>query len=134
MNPTEPAATRLEDYAPPPFLIDEVDLDFELDEQQTLVRAKLKVRRNPATTAAADLVLQGQGLDTRAVRIDGEAVSGNRIEIAAETLTIRDAPGAFVLDTEVAVRPGENKPLEGLYASSGKRIGRITRRSALLEE
>ena len=119
MTPTEPAATRLEDYAPPPFLIDEVDLDFELDEQRTLVRAKLTVRRNPATTAAADLVLHGQGLHTRAVRIDGEAGSGNRIEIAAETLTVRDAPGAFVLDTEVAIRPGENKSLEGLYASSG---------------
>ena len=201
----EPAATRLADYAPPPFLVDEVDLDFELGEERTLVRAKLKVRRNPAAVAAAsaptaapgsattpasvapsgsvatpapaaipafapvpapaaaaattatsassaayaaaaastaipasattsasapvsgsapaasaaDLVLDGRQLDTRAVRIDGEAVSGNRIEIAAETLTIRDAPDAFVLETEVAVRPGENKSLEGLYASSG---------------
>ena len=187
IDAAEPAATRLSDYAPPPFLVDEVDLDFELGEEHTLVRAKLKVRRNPAVVAAAsaptaapgsattpasvappgsvatpapaaipasapvpapaaavaaatsassaapasaatsastapppaDLVLDGRGLDTRAVRIDGEAVSGNRIEIAAETLTIRDAPDAFVLETEVAVRPGENKSLEGLYASSG---------------
>ena len=173
-NAAEPAATRLADYAPPPFLVDEVDLDFELGEERTLVRAKLKVRRNPAVASAfaatpasadsaastpspasvpspasapapapatptsaatsasvpasapgsaatspADLVLDGRGLDTRSVRIDGEAVSGNRIEIAAETLTIRDAPDAFVLETEVAVRPGENKSLEGLYASAG---------------
>ena len=119
MNFAKPAATRLEDYALPPFLIDEVDLDFELDEARTLVRAKLKVRRNPAAAPAADLVLDGRGLDTHAVRIDGEPVAGNRVEIAAETLTIRDAPDAFVLDTEVAVRPGENKSLEGLYGSSG---------------
>ena len=174
IDAAEPAATRLADYAPPPFLVDEVDLDFELGEERTLVRARLKVRRNPAAVAAAstptaapgsttapeaaatsasapvpapaaaaaatsassaapasaatsasttpppaDLVLDGRGLDTRAVRIDGEAVSGNRIEIAAETLTIRDAPDAFVLETEVAVRPGENKSLEGLYTSSG---------------
>ena len=167
-NAAEPATTRLADYAPPPFLVDEVDLDFELGEERTLVRAKLKVRRNPAVASAlaatpasadsaasvpspasapapapatptsaatsasvpasapgsaaaspADLVLDGRGLDTRSVRIDGEAVSGNRIEIAAETLTIRDAPDAFVLETEVAVRPGENKSLEGLYASAG---------------
>ena len=172
----EPAATRLADHAPPPFLVDEVDLDFELGEERTLVRAKLKMRRNPAAATAAvapaaapgfattpeaaaipasaatptsapapapaatsasgaapvsaatsaptapppaDPVLDGRGLDTRSVRIDGEAVSGNRIEIAAETLTIRDAPDAFVLETEVVVRPGENKSLEGLYASSG---------------
>ena len=187
IDAAEPAATRLADYAPPPFLVDEVDLDFELGEERTLVRAKLKVRRNPAAVAAAsaptaapgsattpapaaapgsvatpapaaipasapvpapaatvaaatsassaapasaatpastapppaDLVLDGRGLDTRSVRIDGEPVSGNRIEVAAETLTIRDAPDAFVLETEVAVRPGENKSLEGLYASSG---------------
>ena len=119
MNFAKPAATRLEDYALPPFLIDEVDLDFELDEARTLVRAKLKVRRNPDAAPAADLVLDGRGLDTHAVRIDGEPVAGNRVEIAAETLTVRDAPDAFVLDTEVAVRPGENKSLEGLYGSSG---------------
>ena len=160
----EPAATRLADHAPPPFLVDAVDLDFELGEERTLVRAKLKMRRNPAAATAksassaasgsattpeaaaipasaatpasapapvsvatsapaapppADPVLDGRGLDTRSVRIDGEAVSGNRIEIAAGTLTIRDAPDAFVLETEVAIRPGENKSLEGLYASSG---------------
>ena len=119
MNFAKPAATRLEDYALPPFLVDEVDLDFELDEARTLVRAKLKVRRNPAAASAADLVLDGRGLDTHAVRIDGEPVSGNRVEIAAETLTLRDAPDAFVLDTEVAIGPGANKSLEGLYASSG---------------
>ena len=119
MNFAKPAATRLEDYALPPFLIDEVDLDFELDEARTLVRARLKVRRNPAAEPAADLVLDGRGLDTHAVRIDGEPVSGNRVEIATETLTLRDAPDAFVLDTEVAIRPGANKSLEGLYASSG---------------
>ena len=119
MSTTEPTATRLADYAPPAFLIDEVDLEFELDEGRTLVRARLGVRRNPAVESAADLVLDGRGLDTRSVRIDGEAMSGNRVETADETLTVRDAPGAFVLDTEVAIRPGANKSLEGLYASSG---------------
>ena len=118
-NTAAPAATRLEDYAPPPFLVDEVDLDFELDETLTRVRARLEIRRNPAAVRAADLVLDGRGLETRAVRIDSEAVSGSRIEIAAETLTVRDAPDAFVLDTEVTIRPGANKSLEGLYASSG---------------
>ena len=119
MISTEPVATRLADYAPPAFLIDEVDLDFELGEGRTLVRARLAVRRNPAAEAVADLVLDGRGLDTRAVRVDGESVSGNRVEMADETLTVRDVPDAFVLETEVAIRPGANKSLEGLYASSG---------------
>ena len=119
MNANPAAATRLADYAPPPFFIDEVDLAFELDAERTLVRAKLKVRRNPDVEPAANLVLDGQGLETLGVRIDGEALSGNRVEIAADTLTIRDAPDTFDLDTEVAIRPGANRSLEGLYASSG---------------
>ena len=119
MNATELAATRLADYAPPSFLVDEVVLDFDLDAEQTVVRAKLEIRRNPAAAPAPDLVLDGVGLETRGVRIDGEAVSGNRVVVAAETLTVRDAPDAFVLDTEVAIAPGANKSLEGLYASSG---------------
>ena len=119
MTASEPAAVRLADYAPPPFLVDAVDLDFELDRERTLVRAKLAIRRNPSVPRTADLVLDGRGLETGAVRIDGEALSGNRVEIAAETLTVRDAPDAFTLDTEVAIRPGANTSLEGLYASSG---------------
>ena len=119
MTASEPAAVRLADYAPPPFLVDAVDLDFELDRERTVVRAKLAIRRNAAVPRAADLVLDGRGLETGAVRIDGEALSGNRLEIAAETLTVRDAPDAFVLDTEVVIRPGANTSLEGLYASSG---------------
>ena len=115
----EPAVTRLADYAPPPFFVDQVDLDFDLDAARTVVRARLEVRRNPDAPPAADLILAGRGLDTRAVRVDGEPVSGNRIELADETLTFRDAPDAFVLETEVAIRPDANKSLEGLYASSG---------------
>ncbi len=119
MTTTEPAVTRLADYAPPPFLVDAVDLEFELDEERTLVRAKLRVRRNPGVPPEADLVLDGEGLDTRAVRIDAAPVPAGRVEIAAGTLTVRDAPDAFVLDTEVAVGPGANRSLEGLYTSSG---------------
>ncbi len=119
MNTTEPAVTRLANYAPPPFFIDEVDLEFELDEARTLVRAKLKVRRNPDAAPETDLILDGEGLETGAVGIDGVAISGNRVEIAQEKLTVRDAPDRFVLDTEVAIRPGANQSLEGLYASSG---------------
>ena len=119
MHTTEPTATRLADYAPSPFLVDAVDLEFELGVQRTIVRAQLRIRRNPAAAPVADLVLDGDGLDTRAVRVDAVPVAGNRVAVAAETLTVRDAPDAFVLDTEVAVRPGANKSLEGLYASSG---------------
>ena len=39
---------RLADYTPPGFLIDTVDLSFDLDEAATKVTSRLTLRRNPA--------------------------------------------------------------------------------------
>ena len=119
MNLAKPAATRLEDYALPPFLIDASTLTSSLTRRGPWCGRNSRSGAIPPPPRRRILVLDGRGLDTHAVRIDGEPVAGNRVEIAPETLTVRDAPDAFVLDTEVAVRPGENKSLEGLYESSG---------------
>ena len=43
-----PKTVYLKDYTPPPFLIDEVDMRFELGEESTLVTSTLALRRNPA--------------------------------------------------------------------------------------
>src|SRR5690348_3377988 len=46
-DPAAPAPIRLADYRPPDFLIDTVDLRFELDEKETRVVSRLALRRNP---------------------------------------------------------------------------------------
>ena len=43
-----PQPVRLEDYRPPEFLIDTVELAFELEDAATRVKARLGIRRNPA--------------------------------------------------------------------------------------
>ena len=43
---TTPRVTRLVDYRPPAFLIDQVDLAFELDPAATRVHSRMTVRRN----------------------------------------------------------------------------------------
>src|SRR3546814_3381224 len=43
-----PQPVRLQDYAPPPHLIDTVDLTVALDDEWTGVTAVLRGRRNPA--------------------------------------------------------------------------------------
>ena len=42
-----PTVIRREDYAPPAFLIDTVDLEFDLVPERTVVKSTLRVRRNP---------------------------------------------------------------------------------------
>ncbi|OYV37517.1 MAG: hypothetical protein B7Z80_12655, partial [Rhodospirillales bacterium 20-64-7] len=57
---------RLADYAPPAFLIDHVTLEFALDPEATIVRAKLNLRRQ---TPGA-LVLNGEQLELRSITLD----------------------------------------------------------------
>jgi len=60
MTDSVPAETHRLAYRPPAFLVDTVDLRFELDPNATLVRSRLALRRNPAhADPAAPLRLDG---------------------------------------------------------------------------
>lgn len=115
MRTDTPQAIRLADYRPPAYLIDEVFLDFALEPAATRVKARLTVRRNG--DHAEPLVLDGEGLKTISVAVDGAAKA---YEATAETLTVTDLPAAFVLETEVEIDPSANTALMGLYISGGR--------------
>ena len=114
-----PNAIRLQDYQPPSFLIDTVDLLFDLRDTGTRVCATLTLRRNPADTAAAvsELRLDGEGLNPIWVRLNGAELAASAYEIDHESLTIKQPPDEFVLETEVEIAPEKNTALEGLYRS-----------------
>ena len=46
MRTETPREIKLADYRPPAFLIDTVDLDFQLEANHTRVKSRLAVRRN----------------------------------------------------------------------------------------
>ncbi len=104
---------RLADYAPPAFRVDEVSLDFDLDPATTIVRSSLKIRRQ----APGPLVLDGRQLKLLSVKLNGEALGGNRYVADEKTLTIDDVPDAFTLETQVRINPAANTELSGLYMS-----------------
>jgi aminopeptidase N len=116
-----PATVRREDYRPPAFLVDTVDLHFDLNPSATIVRAKLAVRRNPAHgDPAAPFHLDGDGLTLRALRLDGNAMPAGSYTLEANGgLTIPSLPDAFVLETDTRIAPDENSELSGLYVSGG---------------
>ena len=118
MTATDHALTRLSEYAPAPFLITDVDLEFDLGEEETRVRSRLRLRRNTSAPRTRDLVLVGRDLETRTVRIDGNNAPSQQFEIGDETLTVLEAQDQFELETEVVVHPGANRSLEGLYYSA----------------
>lgn len=114
------ARTRLlADYRPFPFALTETRLRFDLAPTATRVRAELDFE--PAVPGA-DLVLDGAGLRTLSLRIDGVEPDPAAITMGDETLTISAGAlpgGSFTLSTEVEIDPERNTALEGLYLSGG---------------
>ena len=116
----QPGETRLADYRPPAFLIDSVDLIFDLGPDATNVRASLACRRNPAHgDAGAPLRLDGEDLTLNAVALDGEPLGPDSYRLTGSGLEIDAVPDDFVLDTEVTIAPARNTELSGLYVSGG---------------
>ncbi|PLY11852.1 MAG: aminopeptidase N [Sedimenticola sp.] len=113
-----PNTIYLKDYRPPEYLIDTVDLTFELEETETRVRSVLQIRRNPQSQqASADLRLDGEGLELLSISLDDRVLSDSEYHLDSESLTIRNVPNRFVLETQARIRPQENTALEGLYKS-----------------
>jgi aminopeptidase N len=115
----DPREVRLVDYRPPAFLVDAVDLAFDLDETATRVRSCLAMRRNPAVADHGPLRLDGAGQPVLRIAIDGAEIGANRYKVDDTGLTLPDPPDAFVLEIETTIDPSKNTELSGLYLSNG---------------
>jgi aminopeptidase N len=114
-----PRPIRLKDYRPPDHLIDTVHLDVALHPTQTTVRARLKLRPNPAAgRPVRALNLDGEQLALEHVRLDGAMLARNDYEVSDTALLLPKVPDrAFTLDIVTHVNPDGNKALQGLYRS-----------------
>ena len=115
-----PPTIRREDYRPPAFLVDQVDLHLALHPTATRVKARLALRRNPAAGPAADLELDGEALTLVAARLDGAPLGEDRLaHLPGGGLRVTAVPETFTLETEVEISPEANSELSGLYLSGG---------------
>ena len=116
MRTETPVQVKLTDYTPYPFAIDQVEMTFDLEPSATKVRTKMQVRR----VAEGDMVLDGIALALNAIMIDGDVADESAYQADAETLTLKDVPDAFHLETVVTIDPSANTALSGLYISGGR--------------
>jgi aminopeptidase N len=115
-----PRAICRSDYRPPAFLIENVELHFDLDPAATLVRSRLAVRRNPAyADPAAPLRLDGEALTLVRASLDGEPLSTNRAIERDGALVISGVPDRCIVEIETRIAPVANTELSGLYVSGG---------------
>ena len=121
MPDTAPQPTRLADYRPPDFVIDTVDLAFDLGAAETGVASRLALRRNPqAATPGTPLRLDGDELELIAVALDGRPLSPTEYRLERDgALVVPEVPDSFVLEIETRIAPERNTALSGLYTSGG---------------
>ncbi len=120
MATCEHATIYRKDYTPPNYLVDTVQLKFNLNEDITIVSSSLSMRANYDTTAESrPLVLDGHRFTLRSIRIDGTPLQPEQYVQTQDQLTIPSVPPAFTLDIETEFRPQDNTFLEGLYRSAG---------------
>jgi aminopeptidase N len=118
MRTEEPRPVRLADYRPPDWLVETVELDIALDATATRVRATLKLRPNGNGATPAPLVLDGDALSLRSLKLDGAPLPAEQYVATPERLTIAQPPQQpFRLEIETIVNPSANTQLLGLYRS-----------------
>lgn len=115
----QPKTIYLKDYRPADFSVEDVHLNFDLRENETIVKGILKLRRNPMADKNAPLVLDGEEMTLKQVSIDGKLLSAGQYHVDAHSLTIPQVPDQFLLETEVIIHPEKNTHLSGLYQSRG---------------
>lgn len=120
MRSNQPQTIYLSDYTVPAYLVDHVDLRFELFEDGARVHSTLSIRRNPESGRSdAALALDGDSLSLQAVSLEGRELQESEYELSDEQLVIAGVPDAFKLDVVTWIEPQNNTRLEGLYKSSG---------------
>src|SRR5690606_24423024 len=114
---TQPRTVHRRDYRPPSYLVDTVALEFELGEQETIVRSELAMRRNG--DHREPLRLDGQQLELIALALNGEPLPPEAYRVDADGLTVAEVPEQFRLQVTTRIHPQLNTALEGLYKSGG---------------
>jgi aminopeptidase N len=121
MREATPKTVYLKDYRPPDYLVDAIDLFFELDPRSTRVGSRLKLRRNPAVEDSKPmLALDGEQLAFESAKLNGRTLTEGEYSVSDTGLVIHAAPERpFVLEIANRISPEANTALEGLYLSKG---------------
>ncbi len=104
------------DYQAPHYTLPSTELDFTLDAERTIVKARLTFK---GYDVKKPLVLNGQYMTLQNISLDGKKLEPKDYRLTDETLTLNPKKKDFILETAVEINPTANTRLMGLYASDG---------------
>ena len=120
MTQQTPPTFYRQDYSAPNYLTDQIELTFQLNQDETLVTARSLFRRNAEQTVGRkSLFLDGQELELVVISLDSRALATADYSVTDAGLMVHNVPDTFTLEITTRIHPDRNTALEGLYRSSG---------------
>jgi len=114
----EKTSIKLSEYKPYPFLIPNINLDFNIYKEEVFTQASLIIE--PKSELPSKLILKGIEIELISLSIDGKALNYEEYILTANELLINKTPKSkFELNIKSRIYPFKNTSLEGLYVSSG---------------
>jgi aminopeptidase N len=113
-----PETIHLKDYRPAQFIVDKIDLTFEIEKDRTLVTSVMQIHKNKETADKLTPLVFDKGpfeiisvVADEMVLLPGEYLSGDDFFKLVKT------PDNFTLEIVSLLNPVKNTSLEGLYCS-----------------
>ena len=82
--------TKLSDYKPYPFLIPNININFDIGNDKVIVESIMTVE--PKTEKASKLFLNGSHIKLSSICINGRELEGEEYHLAEESLVIDKTP------------------------------------------
>ena len=121
MGTSDTKTVELANYRPTDFVLERVDITFELDPTNTKIDARLIFQRREGDDPKAPLVLDGDELTLSGLRLDQNEVPAGQYDATPQSLTIRGLPESSPFEVTVTtfINPEANTQLMGLYRTNG---------------
>ncbi|KTD76300.1 aminopeptidase N [Legionella waltersii] len=104
----------LKNYQPPSFVIDSVNLNFDLYDDHALVTSTMKMKRQHD----GELRLFGEDLELVSLKMNGLPLEPSQYNVTNEELIIPKCLDDMILTIVTRIKPQENTQLSGLYRSN----------------
>ncbi len=104
----------LNDYQPPSFKIETVELNFDLYDDHVLVCSRLELVRQHEGA----LYLYGDELELISITMNSFVLGSEQYQLKGSDLIIEECPDQITLEIVTRLKPQDNTQLSGLYRSN----------------
>ena len=106
------------DYLPPTHLLEDIQLEFDLNAEETLVTSTFSARPNPESREkSGELHLDGEALTLKSVEVNGVELDESQYRLDPHGLTILGIREKRTVKIVNTMSPKANTELSGIYAS-----------------